>query len=85
MFAFKGKSYFQRLSFWIRLRFFAESHSQTECSSFSLSAQACADKKRDVPRQGDQNLVSLAVAGATEGGEERFPTQLYLIFRVGDP
>ena len=34
---------------------------------FPLSAQACADKKRDVIRQGDQSLVSLAVAGATEG------------------
>ena len=67
MFTFKGKSYFQRLSFWMRLRFLAESHSQTECSSFPLSAQACADKKRDVARREDQSLVSLAVAGATEG------------------
>ena len=32
-----------------------------------LSAQACADKKRDVIRQKNQSLVSLAVAGATEG------------------
>ena len=40
----------------------------SESFVFLLSAQACADKKRDIALQENQNLVSLAVAGATEGG-----------------
>ena len=56
-----------------------------ESFAFPLSAQACADKKKDTIRQEDQSLVSLAVAGATEGACMDLPTQLYLIFRVGDP
>ena len=44
-----------------------------ESFAFPLSAQACADKKRDVIRREDQNLVSLAVAGATEGACRDFP------------
>ena len=57
----------------------------SESFAFPLSAQACADKKRDCPRREKQSLVSLAVAGATEGACMDLPTQLYLIFRVGDP
>ena len=38
-----------------------------ESFAFPLSAQACADKKRDTIRHEDRSLVSLAVAGATEG------------------
>ena len=48
-----------------------------------LSAQACADKKRDVIRRGDQSLVSLAVARATEGGCMDLPIQLHFYLEWG--
>ena len=54
-----------------------------ESFAFPLSAQACADKKKDTIRQEDQSLVSLAVAGATEGACMDFPFKLHFVFRVG--
>ena len=54
-----------------------------ESFAFPLSAQACADKKRDCPRQKNQNLVSLAVAGATEGACMDLPIQLHFYLEWG--
>ena len=54
-----------------------------ESFAFPLSAQACADKKRDVARREDQSLVSLAVAGATEGGCMDLPIQLHFYLEWG--